>query len=84
MDSARRPKRVKAGHNEGTSLREDADTMRSVELRKRRSEMLPKACHRAEDPCLTPPWTEGHYPDQGNWHACRHRSDLRRRATYVP
>jgi hypothetical protein len=38
-----------AGHNEGTSLRKTPDTMRSVEMRKRRSDMLPKTCRRAED-----------------------------------
>jgi hypothetical protein len=36
------------GHNEGTSLREMPDTMRGVEMRKRRSGTLPKTCRRAE------------------------------------
>lgn len=40
---------IDTGHNKGTSLREDADTMRSAEIRKRRSETLPKTCRRAED-----------------------------------
>ena len=38
------------GHNKGTSLREDAGyDEKCVEMRKRRSEALPKTCRRAED-----------------------------------
>ena len=40
------------------------DTMRSAEMRKRRSETLPKTCRRQRMPCLIPPWTEPFHREQ--------------------